>query len=121
MVATGDPCPGAACGARARLVLELAGTGPVPDEAIDALPGLTLRLARLFRDRPTRSPLRVELTRSEPFRRLFRAPIAFGAPGTNLLEFAAAIPLTVAASGVASARCRRQPRREWFAISASST
>ena len=81
-------------GARTRLVLEVTGTGPVPDEAIDALLALTLRVARLLRDRPTLSPLRVELSRSEPspsepFRRFFQAPIAFGAR-TNLLEFAAA-------------------------------
>jgi len=80
-------------GARVRLELELAGTGPVPDEAIDALLALTLRVARMLRDRPQLSPLRVELARpepspSEPFRRFFGAPVVFGA-ATNRLEFAA--------------------------------
>jgi len=79
-------------GERVRFVLDVTGTTRPPDEAIDALLSLALRIARHLRDNPDLCPLRVELARpepspSEPFRRFFRAPIAFGAR-TNVLEFA---------------------------------
>jgi AraC-like DNA-binding protein len=81
-------------GTRVRLVLAPTGLAQVPDEAIDALLALLVRVARLLSDRRQLSPLCVELARaaptpSEPFRDFFRAPITFGAR-TNLLEFAAA-------------------------------
>ena len=79
---------------RVRIVLALAGTGPVAAEAIDALLALMVRVARQLSDDRRLSPLRVELTRaeptpSEPFRRFFQAPVRF-AGDHNLLEFAAA-------------------------------
>jgi len=81
-------------GERVRLVIDITTATPVPDEAIDALLSLALRVARLLRDNRTLSPLRVEFVRpepspSEPFQRFFRAPIKFGMR-TNVVEFAAA-------------------------------
>jgi AraC-like DNA-binding protein len=52
-----------------------------------------IRVARVLRDNPALAPARVEMQRaepspSEPFRRLFRAPIAFRAR-QNMIEFSA--------------------------------
>jgi AraC-like DNA-binding protein len=78
---------------RVRLVLEVTGTTRPPDEAIDALLALVVRVARLLRDNRALAPLRLELQRaepspSEPFRRFFRAPIAFRTRA-NVIVFSA--------------------------------
>jgi AraC-like DNA-binding protein len=79
-------------GDRVRCVLDVRAAVRPPDEAIDALLSLQLRVARLLCDDRGLRPLRVELERvepepSEPFRRFFKAPIAFGARA-NALELA---------------------------------
>src|SRR6185295_13186520 len=76
---------------RLRLLLEPTGSPPPPHEAIDALFSLVVRVARLLRDDRAVAPLRVELQRpepspSEPFRRFFRAPVAF-ARSSNAIDF----------------------------------
>ena len=76
---------------RVRLVLDVTGPTRLPDEAVDALLALVVRVARVLRDNPALTPTRVEMQRvepspSEPFRRLFRTPIAFRAR-QNVIEF----------------------------------
>jgi len=80
-------------GTRVRLVLALTTHTRPPDEAIDALMALQVRVVRLLLDRADFHPLRVDLERPtpasiEPYQRFFRAPIHFAA-AVNALEFRA--------------------------------
>lgn len=78
-------------GDRYRLVIDVSAPPGAPYEAVDAIAAVCVRQARLLRGDPSFSPLAVRLQRpepphSEPFRRLFRAPVAFSQP-INLLEY----------------------------------
>jgi AraC-like DNA-binding protein len=76
---------------RTRLVIDVSAPPGVPYEAVDAFTSMCVRMARMLCGRRTLDPLAVMLERpeptpSEPFRRLFRAPVGFSQP-QNVLEF----------------------------------
>ena len=76
---------------RTRFVIDVSAPPGVPYEAVDAFTSMCVRLARMLRGRRSLDPVAVMLerpepARTEPYRRLFRAPVAFSQP-RNVLEF----------------------------------
>jgi AraC-like DNA-binding protein len=78
-------------GERTRFVIDVSTPPGVPYEAIDAFTAICVRQVRLLRGVRNFNPLAVMLERpepfpSEPFRQVFRAPVAFSQP-QNVLEY----------------------------------
>lgn len=79
---------------RYRFVVDVSAPPGVPFEAVDTIAAILVRQARMLRGAPDLCPLSVELQRpappsTEPFRRIFRAPVRFGA-SENAIEFSRA-------------------------------